>query len=350
MRFLVSVVVSLSLSSLVLNLNACGGSGATIATYQGQRNQTFAQFHLFVANFGDAEPYVSMYGLRSNKLQQRINAPFYTQESIADDAMGRLYVSDRNLSWVRVYGPKKKYIDYTITQGVVGPAAISLGTDGSLYVMNYSGPPNGSIAVFGPGEETPERQIIDGIHNPAAISVDSSGTLFVANTYVSGGDYVTVYPPGGSTRIATITKGIRSPIALATDAGGRLYVVNTTSSASTVTVYAPSTFKYIRTISEGLKLALSLALDGSGNLYVGNASNITVYSRGKSKVIRTLYVQGNGGLTEALAFDGNGELYAAYEGNDFGGVRIYDPGSDTPSLTIKRKEGVWQPFALAIGP
>ena len=150
----------------------------------------------------------------------------------------------------------------------------------------------------------------------------------------------------------TITDGIQNPHALATDAQGNLYVINLPVSGSgwNVKVYSAGAFALTRTITDGLNVPFSLAFDSSGNLYVGNATNITVYAPGTSKVLRTIATEANGFGTTALVFDSSGVLYAAYEGEDNGGVKLYAPGSDTPMLKIGRPQGVRQPLALAIGP
>lgn len=309
-----------------------------------------AHEHLFVANV-EPQQSVTMYPLRSNRLLLRVHSSLNTEACLLDDSEGRLYVMDEGGDRIVVFSSDKRSIDYIVSQGIWAPSAMVLDSRGRLYVSNFAGPPRaGSIEIFRRGTNRLIRSIIRGITNPVAMTMDKSGLLFVANSNQSRHS-ISIYEPNADSPIARITKGIRVPLAISTDSHGNLYVLNTyLSGRSLVNVYAHDSYALVRTIREGLYKSESLALDSSDNLFVGNATNITVYAPGSSKVTRTISTEKRGGATRALLFDNSGALYAAYQGADYGGVKVYPAGGSSPIVTIRHHQGVGQPLALAIGP
>ena len=114
----------------------------------------------------------------------------------------------------------------------VAPAAVRPATPSAyLYVADDGGTLNyGGITVYEPGLRGAVRNIIRGASNPMSISIGADGTLYVLNESggYAGGIRVTEYNPGShrpSRRIDKLYWGV----ALATDASNNLYLANCNS-------------------------------------------------------------------------------------------------------------------------
>lgn len=194
-----------------------------------------------------------------------------------------------------------------------------------------------TLAVYSHSGKYVVRTITDGIHGPHAMAIDSQGTLYIGNIIHSGGGFVKVYPPGASSPITTISTHGR-PV-LAVDANDDLYVA--TDKVNGVKVYADQGRTLLRTI-KGTPRPTTLALDGSGNLYAAFSQGVNVYEAGGSKLLRTISIVD----PVALAFDSAGELYVLTQSNGNGLIAEFPPGSTKRDREIT--DGIYRPNAMAL--
>jgi sugar lactone lactonase YvrE len=266
------------------------------------------------------------------------------------DASGNLYSAQRKYinygGRVLVYAPGAQTPEYTITDGVYDPLAVSTDGAGNLYVANSV---QNEISIYTPGESKPSRTITvaTGLVDPGGLAFDPLGNLYVANTYSSN---IYVYAPGSTQLLRTIESGTVNPTALRFDGEGNLYAGSTAGSGPSgfISVYAPGESEPGLEISKGINGATySLAFDAGGNLYVASGcpqhgEPITVYAPGKRDVLRTI---GRAGINPcAIALDASGNLYAAVVGFP-GDVSVFAPGDSEPSYMITK--GVNYPDGLA---
>jgi DNA-binding beta-propeller fold protein YncE len=170
----------------------------------------------------------------------------------------------------------------TITQGVVAPQAMALGSDGNLYIANCpscqaslqgKGPkPHDSIGVYSTSTGALLSSIKHGVKEPRALAFDYRDELFVAN-YASNS--ITVYAIDTKKLKATIKTGVENPVALLTsDAAEYLYVAD----VNAVTVYDYHGFRWVQSFTQAIAEPAALALVGDFEVYVANAGDDTVTS------------------------------------------------------------------------
>jgi hypothetical protein len=181
------------------------------------------------------------------------------------------------------------------------------------------------------------RTITDGVHGPDALAVDSQGTLYVGNLIRSSGGAVKVYPPGSTSPVTSI--GTRGAQLLACDASGDLYVG--TYKSDSIKVYSNEGQTLIRTL-KGIRLLKAIALDASENVYAGTVEGISVYEAGGTKLLRTIPIK----YVKALAFDSTGELYVLSATTSSEAVEEISPGGSQPDRTIT--DGLYYPNAIAL--
>ncbi len=266
------------------------------------------------------------------------------------DALGNLYSAQpKYINYggrVLVYAPGAETPEYTITDGVYAPLAVTTDAAGNLYVADSV---QNEISVYALGSSTPSRtiQVATGLVDPQGLAFDRAGNLYVANTYSSN---VYVYAPGSTKVLRTIESGTVNPTALRFDGEGNLYVSNTAGIGPSgfIGVYAPGESEPRLEISKGINGATyGLAFDAAGNLYVASGcpqhgEPITVYAPGKRNVLRTI---GRAGINPcAIALDASGNLYAAVVGLP-GDVSVFAPGDSEPSYMVTK--GVNYPEGLA---
>jgi sugar lactone lactonase YvrE len=340
LRFWPAALVALALAAC-----SAGSSTTPIAPGYGESTQSMqAPFahrapvrnNLYVAN----ENTVTVYGASSVK-------PLRTYAKVSPLAMaigpsGNLYVADStpnsSSGMVRVYHAGTTKLAQTLTQGLSGPHALAIDSQGTVYVANaYIG------VIEYLSNQTAEKRKIPNFF-PVSLALDSAQNLYVgrvSSPYGGKGASVRVFKSVTGAELRTITAGVGNPTSLAFDTAGNLYVAN--PSGSTVTVYAPGKTAVLRTI-KGAQAPYAIALDASNDLFVADTphSYVKVYKPGSNVPSRTI----TNGIKNpiALAIDSSGDLFVANSTN----VTMYKPGASTPSRTITT--GVNAPDALVFGP
>ncbi len=87
------------------------------------------------------------------------------------------------------------------------------------------------------------RTVTDGIHGPDALAVDSQGTIYIGNIVNGGGGFVKVYPPGATSPATTIEA--TGTQALAIDSNDNLYV----TTQNHINVYGNQGTSLLRTLT-----------------------------------------------------------------------------------------------------
>ena len=267
----------------------------------------------------------------------------------------------------------------------LGVSPIALDSGGNIYATGITSKGNSAINFYptaSNGNVAPKATITgvdSGLNFPSAMTLDSNGSLYVLN-----GEEVNVYSSGSSGDAAptnTITSsftGINGSQGIAVDSQGKIYLANSPRSpdfqGGSLSIFAPGSYAtrapaaVIMGDKTGLNYPRSLTLDAKSNISVLNSDNtITVYptgSTGNVKPSATINVGGNIDPI-GIARGTGGELYVANQGavecnsngqnchqTNFGSINIYPAGANgsaKPSAVISGYEtGLASPSAIAV--
>lgn len=242
-------------------------------------------------------------------------------------AEAALLVASRGSNQVLRYDDQTgAFIDVFISDGVDGPAYLTYGPDGNLYVADYY---SSSVLRY-----SPEGKFIDvfippgsgGLVNPETIKFGSDGNLYVSGPYDPGlqrydgktGAYIdtvvaTVPSTGNSLFSPDFALGPDNNIYISSvfPTGG---VLKYDQQTKTTSVFIPP--------SSSPEIPGGEAFGPDGNLYVGdfifsNAS-IRKYDSKTGALLGTFVQPGSGGLSGAsrLSFEPDGNLYVSSFGSN----------------------------------
>jgi hypothetical protein len=241
-----------------------------------------------------------------------------TPVGIAQDSVGRIYVTNQWPESVSVFGPDAKGPASPIAiisgsnSGLANPIGIALDPAGKIYVLNDGadydkGPNRINVYAAGSNGNVAPIAVLAGhrtrLEYPGAVAVDLSGKIYAVdgggNADIESPPRVMVYAAGSKGDVAPIAiisgnrTGLNMPDGIAVYANGRIYVTNDPSPNApgapegyipgatyddTVTVYAPGAkgnvapIATIIGIDTGIGEPQSIALDSGGRIYVANAS------------------------------------------------------------------------------
>lgn len=199
------------------------------------------------------------------------------------------------------------------------------------------------MTVYGGRSHKLLRAITQGIAYPTDLALDLSGHLYVSNEgEIQGTGSVNEYALKGTKEIRALTRRLTGPFRIVLDGLGNLYALDQTS----VVVYEHANSKRVYRIPVR---GYALAVDASNNLYVSTLFTVKIYAPGSRTPSRTI----TDGVDEAdaFAFDSAGNLYVA---NGVGGayncgtVTVYAPGSDSILYTINATKEICGPLRVAI--
>jgi DNA-binding beta-propeller fold protein YncE len=206
-----------------------------------------------------------------------------------------------------------------ISRGLNGPAGITLGAQGNLYVVNFLG---ATVTIYAPGATTPSLTLSQSLTVPVGVAVDASGNVYVTNSTPSPS--IVVYPPGQTAPSQTIASDlIIAPNAITFDGRGNLYFSDE--------------YSLISEIPKGQQTPISLGLQG-----IHNASGIAIDPLSGNLFVSTL---NDGSAVHVFA---PGSAIESYELKDsanadfvtIGNVRrheyLFAPDSLTPNMRLFR--------------
>jgi hypothetical protein len=241
-----------------------------------------------------------------------------------------------------------------ITSDIDNPNTLALDGSGNLYVGNSTSSNEGDVSVYAAQSVNPLR-ILRGIAGvPEGLVANAAGRLVVVGRdkagccqFVGSGG---IYPPGATMprrRVKGLSGFAHSPVQ---DKLGNLYVANFDVFPGWVSVYKSGHHAPSRVINDGIGLPIQLAVAPSGALVVLNGLfsggyDVTLYQPGANTPSLTIAA----GLHEctAVAVDASGNVYVA-NGRDLkrrGEVTVYRSGQTTVWRSIR--SGLTFPGALA---
>ncbi|HEY6327285.1 MAG TPA: hypothetical protein VIW73_12315 [Candidatus Cybelea sp.] len=265
----------LALVGLVAFLPACGGSSGGTALPLGSQRHGIAQPPRAVLLYagGPNANDVDVYPFTNDPPPLRhITAGLDAPTGMAVDSAGNLYVCNnagqtvpgKSVFWtVTVYRRGGANPIRTYTQGVFSPVDVAVGSDGKVYVANYSS----AVTVYPAGSLRPSNKLREPAgYAPIGVALDAGGDVVVSYVPRSGnGGSIYEYRAG---RAAGRDLGIvfgGSPHGLAIDANGNLIVAvsNAPQSGSEIEVFAPGAKQPKQTL-HGPFQPFMLALSANG--------------------------------------------------------------------------------------
>ncbi len=242
-------------------------------------------------------------------------------QSVAVDSQGDVFVAclDGNIQgggFVEEFSASGALMQ-VITQGIQNPAALTLDSQGNVYIVNIANSGNNNnVEEFSPAGSLLQT-FSDGLEHPINLAVDSYGEVYVGNALPNSG-YVSEFDANGNLLFTdNASSAMQNPAALAVDSRGDVFVADN-SSAQSVYEYS-NTGALLATIKTGIGNPDSLYVDSAGNLYVSNSSNNT---------LEKFTPAGNGSVTDNYS--------ATLTLNVTAGATSFNvaPNSDLSNLTV----------------
>jgi sugar lactone lactonase YvrE len=290
-------------------------------------------------------------------------AQFNNPVGVAVDAAGNVYVADRNNHRIRKI--TLAGVVSTLAGSILGfadgvgaaaqfnnPAGLAVDAVGNVYVADRNNhrirkiTPAGAVTTLA-GSGTAGSA--DGVgaaaqfNTPYGVAVDAAGNVYVADT--SNHQIRKITPTDAVTTLAGSTLGFadgvgaaaqfNNPIGLAVDAAGNVYVadlnnhrIRKITPAGAVTTLAGSTAGFADGVGAAAQFSgpAGVALDAAGNVYVADASNYRIRKITPTGAVTTL-AGSTGGFADAvgtaaqfgfpvgLAVDAAGNVHVADSGN-----------------------------------
>jgi hypothetical protein len=269
----------------------------------------------------------------------------------------KLYVSDPISNKVEVYDAigKNQQPIATITDGISGPAGMTVDVKGDLYVADTAG---NAVAEYAPNGSSPLATYSQDLLGPVDVAVDSKGNVDVANFYEFSWSIVE-FPPGSETPSLEIrdSPGSAYSVGLTLDAKDTLYAsYQNFYSLPSVYDYAPGSSKGTAILQFGPPapgcytqkrcILGGLLIDTSGNLLIadGTLPGVEVFPHGKTTPSK---VFARTGSPQSLAFTPDeSDIFVADKKN--GAVNEYTyPGG---ALVNTIKSGLKSVYGVAVNP
>ncbi len=227
------------------------------------------------------------------------NAPSAGAAAVARDTGGGLiYASSFGDNTVDYYekgtGPNNP-VAGTLSGSLSNPWGMAVDKSGNLYVANSE---DENVLVYEKGSTSPTRTLEDSKF-PCDVAVGSDGTVYVANgsgPMFSSGNVV-IYGSGATQPTQTLNNGHFFHVAgLALDKAGNLFVSyngQLSGTGGVVEYHAP---KFTNTTNMHIKLGYAggVGFDAKGHLLVidQTAPSLNVYNVGQRKAVATLTLPG----------------------------------------------------------
>ena len=173
------------------------------------------------------------------------------------------YVADIEANAVLIYPQEGKNQQpiAEITTGIDWPYGLYVDAKGNLYVSNYL---SSQVQVYPKGSDSPSKTYSIGITNPGALTLGEDGTLYVVSA-----NGVTEYENGSMTPTRTLNDfSGGAPTSVTTDAKNNLLVTYFTPTSADVRMYAPGSSTGTNLGLQGLTYPRGIVLDAAGNYVV----------------------------------------------------------------------------------
>jgi 6-phosphogluconolactonase (cycloisomerase 2 family) len=167
--------------------------------------------NLYVANQGaDPDPAVEVYA-PGQSIPTRSIVGFSGPVAMALDHEGNLYVADRDAKMISVFAAGTASLLRTLQVAVPSvPSSLAFDTSDHLYAADQDSV-SGQIDVFKSQSSTILRTITSGVDGPEALTLDSQGRLYVANL---GNNTVTAYAQNKNVVAQSYSQFINVPTAV----------------------------------------------------------------------------------------------------------------------------------------
>jgi uncharacterized protein (TIGR03437 family) len=240
------------------------------------------------------------YGDSGNALGARLNHP----AGVAVDALGNLYIADRDNHRIRRVAP-----------------------DGIITTVAGTGVP-GDAGDGGPATQAR-------LNAPSGVSLDRAGDLYISDT---GNHRVRKFTPGGLMLAVT---DLVAPVDAAADAAGNVYIAD----AGAHRIYRALAIGVVVTFLDGMESPGGVAVDSEGNLYFTDTATGQVWRRDSSGIVTEL---GAGRFVNprGLAVSDAGDLFVADAG--LGRVLRVDGSGSVTAVGVDGNIGT--PWDVAVGP
>jgi len=240
------------------------------------------------------------FGDQGRARDARLNHP----SGVAADALGNVYIADRDNHRIRRVGP-----DGMITT-IAGTGAAGNTGDGGLA----------SLAR---------------LNGPTSVSLDGAGDLYVADT---GNHRVRKFTPGG---IILGVGGTAGPVDAAADLAGNVYIADAVAGRIDFAAASGGLAPFL----DGLRSPGGVALDAGGNLYVSDTLAGRVFRHAPSGPIAELGA-GRWINPRGIAIAENGQIFVADSG--LGQILRIDAQGIVAPVTVDTAIG--SPWDVAVGP
>lgn len=230
-------------------LAACGGGGSPAVPSGNGLNWTpdVAAHRKYAGNVFVSDPdndTVWVCPATLNDIRRGFGSPTQQLQGVSDpvqiavDAQGTIYVANAQVNAagggsITEYPRGATSPSRTLTSGLNTSTGVAVDSLGNVYVSNKY---LASILVFGKGKNSPKKTIKSNLRGPDGLAVDTADNLYIADSTAND---VLKLAHGSTMPQSLHLKSLSRPIGVAVDAKGDLYVSNLLAQSSNVTVYAP---------------------------------------------------------------------------------------------------------------